>query len=351
MNGARLAGGPLRFLVLVLGGWVATRGAMLWPTPDHTPEPIAQSPARPGASAITQPMAAFLIPPAVAASTGATPWPMVVLRRSKANGFMPPDHDRIALALLDMVRFGPPVESPSMPGPVAVTPPQWPKEGGRVDRAGTAPVTASRWSGSFWLIARGGAGPTGGLSGSQLGGSQVGGRIAYALGGTRRVALVARISSPLGGLGQEGSIGVEWRPTRLPVRLVAEQRIDLSTGRSAPAVGIVGGAGPIDIGHDFRLEGYGQAGVIARDGGIGYVDGTLRLSRRILTVGQTEIELGAGAWGAKQPGAARLDVGPSITVAVPIARRRVRASLDWRQRVAGAAAPGSGLALSIGADF
>ncbi|MBS0285465.1 MAG: hypothetical protein JSS15_13700, partial [Proteobacteria bacterium] len=57
-----------------------------------------------------------------------------------------------------------------------------------------------------------------------------------------------------------------------------------------------------------------------------------------------------GAWGGAQRGAARLDVGPAAGVAVPAAMP-LRISLEWRQRIAGDARPGSGPALSIGADF
>ena len=98
----------------------------------------------------------------------------------------------------------------------------------------------------------------------------------------------------------------------------------------------------------FRLEGYAQGGV-ARIGA--FADGAARLARPVGEVAGLELDLGIGAWGGAQPGAARLDVGPSATLLVPLADARVRIGLEWRRRVAGRAAPGSGPALTIGSDF
>lgn len=210
----------------------------------------------------------------------------------------------------------------------------------------------SRWSGSLWFLARGGTG-LGGPYGGQLGGDQAGARIAYSIDHARHVAIVGRIASPLAGVGREAAIGVEWQPTRLPVRLVAEHRFAIDGGGGGPAIGIVGGAGPVPIGAGFRVEGYAQAGIIGRDGVIGYGDGAVRLTRPITAAAPRRVQLdaGAGAWGGIQPGAERLDIGPTVAVRVPVVGRTIRLAVDWRERVGGAARPGSGLALSIGTDF
>ena len=55
--------------------------------------------------------------------------------------------------------------------------------------------------------------------------------------------------------------------------------------------------------------------------------------------------------GAVQPGAARVDVGPRLTLRLPQVGEGGRIALDWRQRVAGDAHPESGLALTLAADF
>jgi hypothetical protein len=54
------------------------------------------------------------------------------------------------------------------------------------------------------------------------------------------------------------------------------------------------------------------------------------------------VEVGAGAWGGAQPGAARLDMGPQASFRIPVGRTGIRASAEWRFRVAGDAEPGSG---------
>ena len=57
---------------------------------------------------------------------------------------------------------------------------------------------------------------------------------------------------------------------------------------------------------------------------------------------------GFGVWGGYQPGLYRVDAGPRISMRV---RDNISVHLDWRQRLAGDAAPGSGPALTLAADF
>ncbi|MBY0520062.1 MAG: hypothetical protein K2P79_06520, partial [Sphingomonas sp.] len=202
-----------------------------------------------------------------------------------------------------------------------------------------------------WLVVRGGRGVGAGLMANQIGGDQAGLRLAYTIDPARRLAVMGRMAGPLADRGREAAIGVEWQPSRLPIRLIAEHRIAVDGGGGGPSLGAVGGFGPSNIGGDFRLEGYSQAGAIKRRALIGYVDGAVRLNRQIATIGGTAVDLGGGSWGAAQPGAARLDVGPSISLRLPVRAEHLRLSLDWRQRIAGNAAPGSGAALSLGTDF
>jgi hypothetical protein len=55
-----------------------------------------------------------------------------------------------------------------------------------------------------------------------------------------------------------------------------------------------------------------------------------------------------GVWGGYQPGLYRVDAGPRISMRV---RPNVSLHFDWRQRLAGAAEPGSGPAVTLGANF
>jgi hypothetical protein len=188
------------------------------------------------------------------------------------------------------------------------------------------------------------------LGSSQLGGSQLGARLAYAIGTARRVALVGRVAAPFEGAGREAAIGMEWTPMHLPIRLFAERRIALDAGRGGTGVGVIGGLYR-PLGRDFRIEAYGQAGAIDRDRIEGYVDASARLSRPVATVGPARVDFGIGAWGGAQRGAERVDVGPTIGVSAPLGGQSVRLTLDWRARIAGDARPGSGPALSLGTDF
>ena len=206
-----------------------------------------------------------------------------------------------------------------------------------------------RLTGSAWLLARGG--PAGTVSGGQLGASQGGLRLAYALGRGRKVAVVARVASPLEGTGREAALGVEWQPTRLPIRLVAEQRFALDGGRGGPTLGVIAGYGPSDVVPGVRIEAYGQVGGIARDGIEGFVDASARITHSLGQVLGMHADIGIGIWGSAQRDAERFDIGPSFVATLPIARKTIRATLDWRERIAGGARPGSGPALSIGSDF
>jgi hypothetical protein len=334
-----VTGRPLRFLVIVMGSWIGARVVMLWPHAAVAaaeqaviPESIAAAPAAvQNPPYKTAPQAYFAMPsfspqPAVPRAT-TTNAKSTVARL----GWVPP---------LPAVAQRPAKQSP--PGIVAGLP---------AIITADAPTRRSRLFGSAWLFVRGGTGPADGIPNAQLGGSQAGLRLAYALTENRRLALAARVSSPLGDGMRELALGVEWQPTRLPVRLVAEQRIALGAGRGGPTLAAVGGIGPVPVAAGFALESYAQAGIIARDGGEGYADGAVRIARPLARLGGTRLDLGAGVWGAAQKGATRLDLGPSLSATVPLARQPVRVSLDWRQRVAGNASPGSGPVVTMGADF
>ena len=341
---------PLRFVVIVVGGWIAVRVVMLWPA-DAT-DPIistrgAFSPVRhyPDRHAGLDPASSATS--GVACYSGCRVKPGMTVRLQKAalgdratpfsnlraigSTFAPP------AAILPVDFNVPPKIEPS-PAIVSTLSPN-----------PIGPPAPSRWSGSAWLIARGGGGAAVPFA-PQLGGSQAGARITYALGASRRVALAARVSTALAMTQREAAIGLDWRPAALPVHFFAEQRIAIDGARGGPAAGVIAGLPPTRLPAGFALEGYGQTGAIARAGGEGFVDAAARAMRPIATRGNARVELGAGLWGGAQRGAARLDAGPAANLILPVARP-VRLSLEWRQRIAGGARPGSGLALSLGADF
>jgi hypothetical protein len=106
-----------------------------------------------------------------------------------------------------------------------------------------------------------------------------------------------------------------------------------------------------DLPLDLELDAYGQAGAVWRGRIDPFADGALRVTHEVASIGKARLSLGGGIWGAAQRDAARLDVGPSAVATLPLAGQPVKLSIDWRQRVAGNARPGSGPALTLGADF
>lgn len=221
--------------------------------------------------------------------------------------------------------------------------------------AGPARSRRGRLSGSAWLFVRDQGGAS--LAGSgQLGGSQAGVRLSYSLGSDPAAgpALFARLSSPLEqSRGKEVAIGLDWQPSpALPLRLSAERRVGLDEGgRDAFAVGLAGGVSDAPLPAGLRLTGYAQAGIVGARKRDAYVEGGLRVGRPVATLGETELSAGVGAWGGAQPGVERLDLGPQLELRFRAAGQPLRLNLDWRQRIAGEARPGSGPALTLAADF
>jgi hypothetical protein len=233
---------------------------------------------------------------------------------------------------------------PKRPRPVATAAAQ-PVPFGPLSRH-AAPAAPSRWSVSAWLLARDEGGGAALAPGGTLGGSQAGARITYTLG--RGFALSGRAYLPLRRTaGAEVAAGVDWRPvSALPVNLLAERRQRLGReGRNAFALTFYGGTSR-DLAPRLRIDLYGQAGLVGLRRRDPFVDGSIRIARRI-----GPVELGGGAWGAAQPGAARLDAGPSLSWRLPVPRANLRLQADWRFRLGGEARPGSGPALILAADF
>jgi hypothetical protein len=231
------------------------------------------------------------------------------------------------------------------------------------DRAVSAPpgsagkqgaASKKRWSGSAWAFLRGG-GRTGALAPvGQIGGGQAGARLLYRLDEGGRLAASARISRTIGGPHQtEAAIGLDWTPVaRIPLHLMAERRIAIDAGgRDAWTLGVAGGVYAVPLGGRWRLDGYGEAGVVGMRRRDLYADGAVRVARAIGLGGEASLALGGGLWAAAQPGAERFDLGPSAVLRMPVARRTMSMALDWRERVSGDARPGSGAALTVAMDF
>jgi hypothetical protein len=331
--------GPLGFLGLVATGWTALRVAMLWPETSNAVAPANVSRETPRVVARVPPGPAEPELQALPAAPSRTP-----LHRSIIFG----RRQALVVQAASTNTLSPYRTEPPRPGPaeqlallaLAPTP-------------SFAPVRFDerRFSLSAWALVRSASASTL-ATGGQLGGSQAGMRARVRL--DRGLHAAARLSTPLSGAqGAEAAIGVDWRPApTLPITLTVERRIGLDRGgRDAFAAGAFGGFDQVPLPAGFKLDGYGQAGVVGLKRRDMYVDGAVRAERRIAALGPASIAVGAGVWGGAQPGASRLDLGPQIVVRVPVAHGGLRLGAEWRQRVAGNARPGSSPALSLGADF
>jgi hypothetical protein len=328
---------PLRFVALVVGLWVCGRTAML--APDWWVEPGVAAPVTAPkrardivrANAVGQPSVDAARPPARKSAAplriAATPNPAALPVRP-APPLLPLD-----ITLLPV------------PTPAAVASPR-----SLSPRYSAPPARPGRWSASAWLLLRDDR--SGSLAhGGTLGGSQSGVRVAWRLNGdpARPVALSARLYAPLRNRsGAEAALGLDWRPLRsVPVHILAERRQALGRdGRSAFSIALHGGVSEQPLPAGLRLDAYGQAGIVGARSRDLFADGAARVS---LPAGR--VSVGAGLWGGAQPGASRLDAGPSASIRLPLAGESVRLTADWRFRVAGDARPGSGPVLTLGSDF
>ncbi len=340
-----IAAPPLRFLAVVVGGWACFRAAMLvpemWAGKGHAAPSAHVAEAGPR---IAVPMRRH----ALDASPGAAG--IASHNRIRARG-----ERRFSLAVAsptvpDFATFA---AFPTLDGRTAVTgsPFQLSSPAASALPVLAPPAGGNRWSASAWLYARDDGG-TGSLApGGTLGGSQAGARILYRLNADQRrpLALSVRIHAPLERTaGAEAALGIDWQPlAAVPVHILAERREKLGReGRSAFALTFYGGVSARPLARGLRLDAYGQAGMVGLKSRDLFADGALQVS---VPVGP--VEIGGGAWGAAQPGAARLDIGPQLSLRLPAAGAGLRLSADWRFRVAGDSEPGSGPALTLAADF
>ena len=201
-----------------------------------------------------------------------------------------------------------------------------------------------------WALLRGrqgqALGPSSLANGGQLGGSQAGARLTYNV--TRQVAASLRSSSDIGRRGGEVAAGMRIQPVLgIPVWVTAERRQRIGrygSGRNAFALFLEGGVYQRPMPWHFSLDAYFQGGVVGMHRRDRFVDGGLTLTRPVYR----NFSGGFGVWGGAQPGIYRVDAGPRVTMNV---RNNIKVHVDWRQRLAGNAQPGSGPAITLAGDF
>lgn len=366
----------LRFLGLALLGWAGFRAAALGVLPGADIFRIEQSAARTPPLAATEfppvePVApaAPMLPTEYAAPTVAEASAMPAVRYVQAvmgvpvamrPGVVPvyrlppatppappteimprPVRYASAIAAAETVYYS---ALPSLSGPVSR--PTWLEQSTPI----ADPNKLDRFQVSSWALLRGqqtsAPGSRSLASGGQLGGSQAGARITYNF--DRRLAVAARFSSDIGGRGGEVAAGVRVHPlASIPVWITAERRQAVGKyggGRDAFALFLEGGMYNRPLPWRFSLDTYLQGGVVGLNSRDLFVDGGLWVTRPVYR----NFSAGFGVWGGAQPGLYRVDAGPRITMQV---RKNVKLHLDWRQRIAGNARPGSGPAITLSGDF
>ncbi len=157
----------------------------------------------------------------------------------------------------------------------------------------------------------------------------------------------------------EAAIGASARPlAAVPVRVAAELRvIDNTFGTDLrPAAYAITELPSQRLPFDTRLEVYGAAGYVGGDAATPFGEGQAAITRKFAQFERgndqsARLRLGAGAWGGAQEGASRVDIGPTLQVELNVGDVPARVSLDWRERVAGDAAPASGIAATLSTRF
>lgn len=340
--GARLKGRQTRFVLMILAIWVGARGTALWQSVATVAGPamLAATTATGGTGALPLAMAARIAATAMVPTGGTAPRnPMLPLLAS------PPRPVTVAEAERPLAIPPEPMAVRRATSAYAEALPPAPPPPGRAGR---------RIEAQAYLFLRPGSRRASLAAGGQLGGSQAAMRIAVPLNaeGPERTAVAARLYAPLASRGAEAAFGLDWHPwPALPLRFSIERRIGLDReGRDAWSAYTAGGffAGHLPAG--LEADGYAQAGVVGARRRDLFVDGALRLGKR-LRAADHHMVAGGALWGAAQPGAARLDVGPRASLSLPVSGHVVTAAIEGRLRVAGGAAPGSGAAFTLAADW
>lgn len=347
-DGTPVQGRATRFLYLVLSFWVAGRAATLVMDQEKG-RPSPQLQVADGTANSSQGAKALVRGSPAQAFKAATAH--VPQRRASFSAALPPvsggptispARPLLIASALAQPRTGAGIlhQPPGVPtGPVS------PPDGG-------AAAPMNRWSLSAWMLVRPDNHRAGLASAGQLGGSQVGARLAYDLipVASGSLAIHGRISSALQSPeAVEAALGLSYRPSQsLPISIAAERRIALADGaRNAFAIYAAGGIGPTPFGSRLDVEGYAQAGVVGAARTDAFADGRIALSTSLADIRPGTLKAGLSLSGGAQPGLSRLDAGPHISGRIGHAR----AVLEWRERVAGHALPGSGPALILAADF
>lgn len=365
--GLRHRGGPLVMILLLVAGWGILRAAA-WEDPFAAP-----------AAALDDPPLAGLAPRSLASPMLISALHLPEVAYDPVAAGLPGPGDGAGMVRAARPRrllayaTAPDLRLPGIPGL-----PSLPAGAARhvvIETAEPAPFLAppaprseaagpGRWSLDAWSFWKQGseAAPVSQGRVPIYGASQAGAVLQYRLGRASghdpRLYLRAyRALVPVGE--SEVALGASLRPLpRVPVRFAAEARYtEFVTGTVVrPAAYAVTELAPIRLPAGAQLDAYGQAGWVGGEGRTAFADGQASITRELGFAGRMShdalrLSVGAGVWGGAQQGAGRLDIGPTLRLDVKVGRVPARISVDWRERVGGDAAPGSGVAATVSTGF
>lgn len=218
--------------------------------------------------------------------------------------------------------------------------------------------TASRWSADLWLALREGEAALFGNSGAApvYGASQVGSVLRYRLSPASRHKPAVYVRAVQALDRREGDLAAGFAAQLvpgLPLTAHVEARLSHRGARVQvrPAAFLTAGVDNAPLPLGLLARGYAQGGYVGGRDATAFADGSIIAERPLLRAGKAALSAGAGVWGGSQRGAARLDIGPSASLRLPLGAGSVRLAVDYRLRAAGDAAPASGAALTLSAGF
>lgn len=364
-------GEPLFVLAVLLTAWVGTR-AMTWESPLQTIETMVEHvsqpfPARNATLDVAVPMRLAAGPKVMPAPADSQPSPVrqaaplaplpAWLPPTTAEAPGPPSGEVMAShQLLWLAAMG------QLPVPPDVAALMRARAASRAESAqpSRGAQKPNRWSFDSWLLLRSGetgaAAPGGRLA--SYGASQAGAVVRYRLepdSAHRPAAYVRATQALAAGKETELAAGIAARPiAAVPVSLYAEARVTRHGGGETelrPAAFAVTELPPVHLPLGFRGEVYAQAGYVGGRFATAFADGQARADREVARFDLAKVRAGAGIWGGAQKGAARLDVGPTASLALDIGGAPARLALDYRWRIAGEAAPDRGIAVTLSTGF
>jgi hypothetical protein len=221
-----------------------------------------------------------------------------------------------------------------------------------------------RWSLEAYSLIRGAGDAALAPARPLFGGGQSGARIGYMLDplASRPLELFARLNVgqdwlDVDGRSAQAAIGAGWRPLGHNGPAVAAERL-VGVGRRARdawALRLSGGAAraanaalPVD------LSAYAEATVVGARRRDWFAGGQAHALHPLLATPRMHIAVGAGLWGGIQHAdttTGRLDIGPSAQLTQRVGGGAIDLRAEYRARIAGTAAPGSGPVVTVSARY